>query len=100
MSLMIAAYRESIGQAIRGIGLVLLALNVIGMPACVRSIPRDDPWLVDRSAHYAILYQRGFEKDAQFARFWMDAAERLMNSKYGVTPFGYRMSLYLLPAPA
>src|ERR1700748_2006383 len=57
------------------------------------------PWIESRSTHYSVFYQPGFEGDATFARAWADSTERLMQSKYGVSPDHYRMSIYLLPEP-
>lgn len=57
-------------------------------------------WLEARSANYTILYQAGFERDVEFARTWMDRAQQLMRSKYGVSADRYALSLYLHPAPA
>jgi hypothetical protein len=57
-------------------------------------------WIEFKSAHYTVFYQAGYEKDAEFARKWMDSAEKLMKVKYGVTLDHYRTSVYLYPAPA
>ena len=57
-------------------------------------------WIESKSAHYTVLYQAGYEKDAEFARKWMDRTEQLMKAKYGVTPDHHRTSVYLIPAPA
>lgn len=57
------------------------------------------PWIETKRAHYSIFSQPGFEKDVEFVRMWMDRAEALMRSKYGVTPDRYRISFYLHPAP-
>lgn len=66
-------------------------------PATSRAM--DTPnWLEARSVNYTIFYQTGFERDAGFARLWMDRAEELMRSKYGVSASGYFTSLYLHPA--
>ena len=56
-------------------------------------------WLELKSAHASILYQAGFEDDAQRIRGWLEDDERVMQAKYGVTPSRYRMSIYLHPAP-
>lgn len=74
------------------LGFVLL---LIGLPSQARQ-----QWIESRRAHYTVLYQAGYEKDAQFATKWMDRAEQLMKTKYGVTPDHYHISVYLLPAPA
>jgi hypothetical protein len=57
-------------------------------------------WQESTSAHYTIFYQPGYEADVAFTRQWLDATERLMKTKYGVTADAYSMSVYLLPAPA
>lgn len=57
-------------------------------------------WLEARSTNYTIFYQSGFERDVEFARVWMDRAEQLMRSKYGVSAGRYALALYLHPAPA
>ena len=59
-----------------------------------------DRWLDSQSAHYSVFYQPGYERDVPFTRRWLDASEQLMKTKYSVTPDRYRMSVYLLPAPA
>jgi hypothetical protein len=60
----------------------------------------NEHWLQLKGEHYMILYQVNYEKDAEFARTWMDRTEQLMKAKYGVTPDHYQMSVYLFPAPA
>ena len=60
----------------------------------------DAQWREAKSSHYTVFYQAGFEKDAAFARVWLDRTEQLMKTKYGATPDHYHMSIYLLPAPA
>jgi len=60
----------------------------------------DSQWIESKSAHYTVYYNAGYEKDAEFTRTWLDKTEILMKSKYGVTADHYRMSIYLLPAPA
>ena len=57
-------------------------------------------WLELRTTNYSVFYQAGYERDAEFARAWMDRAEGLMRSKYGVSADRYFISLYLHPAPA
>jgi hypothetical protein len=57
-------------------------------------------WQESKSAHYTVFYQPGYESDVAFTRKWLDATERLMKTKYGVTADRYYMSVYLLPAPA
>ncbi len=52
-----------------------------------------------KSDHYSILYQSGYEKDAQFTRAWLDRAEDLLKTKYGVPYSGFYVSFYLYPAP-
>lgn len=53
-----------------------------------------------KHAHYTVMYQAGFEQDAKFAERWANAAEALMQSKYGVTDDGYSLLINLLPVPA
>lgn len=57
-------------------------------------------WSESKSAHYTVFYQAGYEKDVTFTRTWLDRAEDLMKTKYGVSPDHYHISVYLLPAPA
>jgi len=57
-------------------------------------------WLEAKGAHYVVIYQPGSEKDVAFTRRWLDHAEMLMKSKYGVSPIHYHLSIYLYPAPA
>lgn len=57
-------------------------------------------WLESKRAHYSVFYQIGYESDVEFTHKWLDATQRLMKTKYGVTPTGYYISVYLLPAPA
>jgi len=56
-------------------------------------------WIETKRPHYSIFAQPGYEADVELARTWMDRAETLMKSKYGVVPDRYRISLYLHPAP-
>jgi hypothetical protein len=56
-------------------------------------------WIEAKSARYSIFYQSGYEKDAEFTRTWLDCAEDLLKSKYGVPFSGFYISLYLYPAP-
>ena len=50
-----------------------------------------------KSDYHSILYQSGYEKDAQFTRTWLDRAEDLLKTKYGV-PYSFYVSFYLNPA--
>jgi hypothetical protein len=54
---------------------------------------------VSTSTYYRILAREGAEADIAFARRWMDAAERLMQTKYHVVPDRYRISVALLARP-
>ena len=56
-------------------------------------------WAEARATHYSVFYQPGFEQDSKFARTWLDAAEVLMKTKYGVSPDNYRLAVYLDPIP-
>lgn len=56
-------------------------------------------WLEARRSNYTIFYQAGFEPDVEFARTWMDRAEDVMRTKYGVSASDYSTSLYLHPSP-
>jgi hypothetical protein len=49
-------------------------------------------WIESKSPHYSIFSRPGFEDDVELVRTWMDRAEALMKSKYGVTPDRYRIS--------
>ena len=63
------------------------------------TVAAQEEWLESKAAHYSVFYQRGFEQDVPAVRSWADSAERLMQSKYGVAPIHYRMSIYLHPSP-
>lgn len=77
--------------------LVVAAVATLLFPTLHRA---QSTWLESKSTHYSVFYQKGFERDLDFTRYWMDAAEQLMKSKYGVTPEHYFLSVYLLPEPA
>jgi hypothetical protein len=77
--------------------LVLALFVLLANPVTSR---QEETWLQIKRAHYTIFYQANFEKDAEFARTWMDRTEQLMKAKYQVTPDHYQMSVYLLPAPS
>jgi hypothetical protein len=51
------------------------------------------------TAHYTVFTRDGAEADLEFARRWLDAAEKLMATKYHVVPDRYRMSVNLLYRP-
>jgi hypothetical protein len=51
------------------------------------------------STHYTVVLRDGSEVDLGFARRWLDAAERLMATKYHVVPDRYHISVYLLHRP-
>ena len=70
-----------------------LLLTFVTVP-CARA-----QWIEAKNAHYSIFYQAGYEKDAEFTRTWLDRAEELLKSKYGVPFSGYHVSFYLYPAP-
>lgn len=67
----------------------------IAVPRCAVA-----QWAEAKSAHYTVFYQDGYDRDANFARKWLDKAELLMKTKYGVTPDNYQMSIYLFPVPS
>jgi len=67
--------------------------------AGTRSARSQVPWIEVRLAHYSIFYQPGFESDVRSVQGLADAAERLMQEKYGVQPRHYRMGIYLFPVP-
>jgi hypothetical protein len=54
-------------------------------------------WIENRSKSYTVFYKSGYERDATFAQHWLHQAEVLMKQKYGVTPDGYHIDLYLYP---
>jgi hypothetical protein len=74
---------------------ILLALILGAAPSRA-----DAQWLEFEGAHYTVFYQIGYEPDVEFTRKWLDATEQLMRTKYGAMPDSYRVSVYLLPAPA
>ncbi len=49
--------------------------------------------------HYTVVTREGAEADLGFARRWLDAAEKLMATKYHVVPDRYRVSVNLLSRP-
>ena len=51
------------------------------------------------TAHYTVVTRDGAEADLDFARRWLDAAEKLMSTKYHVVPDRYRISVNLLYRP-
>jgi hypothetical protein len=51
------------------------------------------------TAHYTIFTRDGAEADLGFARRWLDAAEKLMATKYHVVPDRYHISVNLLYRP-
>jgi len=75
--------------------LTLVALSLIAMP-----LRADAQWIEAKSKHYTVFYQAGYEQDMQFALKWLNQAEHLMKTKYGVTPDHYHISIYVLSAPA
>ncbi len=81
----------------RGLGrtLIVAILTLV----VTRSARSQVPWIEARFAHYSIFYQPGFESDVRSVQGWADAAERLMQEKYGVQPRHYRMGIYLFPVP-
>src|ERR1700676_850829 len=56
-------------------------------------------WIEAKSANYSIFYQSGYERDAEFTRTWLNRAEDLLKSKYGVAFTGFHISFYLYPTP-
>jgi hypothetical protein len=56
-------------------------------------------WIEQKTAHYSIFYQSGYEQDAAFTRTLLDGAEDLLKTKYGVPYGGFYVSVYLHPAP-
>lgn len=51
------------------------------------------------TAHYTVVTRDGAEADLTFARRWLDAAEKLMTTKYHVERGRYRISVNLLYRP-
>src|SRR5262245_49878447 len=76
---------------------VTLAAVVLWLGSAVLSA--DSQWIETRRAHYTIFHRAGYEQDAEFIRTWLDSAEQLMKSKYGVSPDRYHVSVYLYPEP-
>jgi hypothetical protein len=56
-------------------------------------------WIEQKTAHYGIFYQSGYDQDARFTQTWLDRAEDLLKSKYAVPYTGFYISVYLHPAP-
>ncbi|MGZ8845078.1 MAG: hypothetical protein ACXW3C_01305, partial [Pyrinomonadaceae bacterium] len=73
----------------RRIGIAAAAIMLVSAV----SFRADERWIESKRDHYTVFYQAGFEKDAEFTRTWLDRAEQLMKTKYGVTPERYRMSI-------
>jgi len=61
--------------------LVLVVAALLVNPAPFNA---DSHWIEKRSAHYAIFYQAGFEKDAEFTGKWLDYAEQVMKAKWAM----------------
>ena len=78
----------------------LSAIVFAGLLFCAAPSRADAQWIEAKSAHYTVYYHAGYEKDVAFTRTWLDRAEQVMKTKYGVTPDHYYMSIYLLPAPS
>jgi hypothetical protein len=57
------------------------------------------PWSEAKSTNYSVFYQLGYENDAKFTQTILDQAESLVKSKYGVPFSGFRIAVYLYPAP-
>jgi hypothetical protein len=51
------------------------------------------------TTHYTVFTRDGADADLGFVRRWMDAAEKVMTTKYHVVPDGYHMSVNLLYRP-
>ena len=70
-------------------------------PGTVGAVPARvaPPWIETKSDHYSIFYQAGYDKDAEFTRTWLNRAEELLTSKYGVPFLGFYVSFYLYSAP-
>ena len=62
----------------------LLALVVTALLINPAPFNADSHWIEKRSAHYAIFYQAGFEKDAEFTGKWLDSAEQVMKAKWAM----------------
>lgn len=79
---------------------LVLSATFVALGLCVGApIGADAQWLESKSSGYTIFYQAGYESDVAFTRQWLDATERLMETKYRVTADRYYMSVYLLPGP-
>ena len=91
------------GLVVLGIAAPLTVQQSLAMdppgPAALAAPSGGAPWLELTKAHYSVFYTRGYEGDARLIEHWADDAERVMMSKYGVTPAHHRMSIYLHPAP-
>ena len=49
-------------------------------------------WIEAKSTNYSIFYQSGYERDVEFTRTWLNRAEDLLKSKYGVAFAGFHIS--------
>src|SRR5689334_23494744 len=78
---------------------IALLLAAVGLSAGAQTPSSTAQWLESKSANYTVYYQPGYEKDAAFVRTWMDRAEELLKSKYGVPYRGFHVAVYLEPAP-
>jgi len=85
--------RTAVVVAVISLAIVRVAAQKPESPA-----PAGD-WRAHESAYYTVFTRDGSDADLVFARQWLDAAERLMTTKYRVTPARYHLSVYLLPAP-
>ena len=57
----------------------------------------DAQWLEEKAPHYSVFYQPESQSDLAFIQKWLDNAEALMKSKYGVIPDKYFLTFYLYP---
>ena len=60
---------------------------VVALMAGLAAAQPPERWLDSRNGHYSVFSQPGFERDVAFTRRWLDAAEQLMKSKYGVDEY-------------
>jgi hypothetical protein len=56
-------------------------------------------WVRLNADHLTVSFESGYDADAEFARTWWDAANRLAQTKYRVSVDAYHVALYLHPEP-
>jgi hypothetical protein len=75
------------------------ALAFIVTIACASSAFAQQQWLEAKGVQYSVFYDARYVRDVEKVRAWLDAAERLMASKYQLPRHNWTVSVYLYPEP-